>query len=653
MHFLHIADVHFGCERGKGSSQADISARNNYMEKLTKVIISININKKFDFILLTGDIAWSASSEEYANAAQWLNDLLLKCGLSSKELFICPGNHDIDRGEVEDLHYPDDQATANRFLQVEKLSKLQRRFSQYIDFCKMLNLNKYSIGNQTSYLLGCCDMGPYRIVCLNTAWYAMNDKVKDEMWVGAGFVEILNEELKKNSKPTITIMHHPITSWHEQERSNYDRTTNVYEELCGFSDLILTGHCHEINTSLDSKSKALVGGTGALFERKNYGNCFYTYEIDFSKTESQRRVRHFWNAKSWHSAAESFRLQTPYGQPIEKANENGLNGHISISQEIAIPEDTSSQSNLYCIAGQVVKYVPIVGSWASGENEYFYGDFEIQIRDEPYLLPVDISERFHSTPLSDEEIVQIENNVYEEKVRFDGFQVLINGGDRPHSFKLQLSRATYRDFLIVKTVIDQVLPSGETVREKYLSEKNSLISQKLPNVCGVGIFIISLDNKLLVSKSSPFVLVNPNQYIYSSSGSMNWDATNTNPFADVIRECQEEIGYSPNVENIRLYSIGMDYATGYYQFSFYERSSRTAAEIIERAHMARDFNIEIQRIFAVDFTCDRVMQLLCQSNNWDETARANLLTLAAKSFGIDAVKRHLSPRIGKKTIDVM
>lgn len=648
MHFLHIADVHFGCERGKKCTQADISARNNYMEKLTEVICNLNKEKSFDFILLTGDIAWSASTKEYLNASKWLNEIIEKCGLSNKKIFICPGNHDIDREEIEDIQYPSDQKSANSFLQIEKLQKLQRRFSEYINFCNNMNFEPYIIGDQENYLLGYRDMGDYRIVSINTAWYAKNDEVKDKMWVGAGFIEIIKDELKKAKKPTITIMHHPTSSWHQHERSNYLETSNVYDDICSFSDLILTGHSHEIITSLIAQNKTLIGGTGALFERNNYPNCFYTYDIDFSKTETQYRTQHFWHAKSWHQETDSFKLLYTYEKAIKDINVEKQENKVNITRMANDNYTESPQSNLYHIADQVVKYIPIVGSWTTNENEYYFGDFKVQINDIEYQLPLEIQKCFYESNLSSEEITNIEYNIFEDKVRFDGFKVQINGGDHPHSFKLELSKVTYRDFLIVKSVIDKILPSGRTVREKYLSEKNNLVSRSLPNVCGVGIFIITSDNKIIISESSPYVLVNPEQYIYSASGSMNWNGINTNPFFDIIRECEEEIGYSPSIENLRLYSIGMDYETGYYQFSFYERSTKTSSEIIRNAHMARDFNIEIQRIIAIDFTCENVMHMLDQNNNWDETARANLLTLAAKNFGIESVKKFIAPLIEKK-----
>ncbi len=636
MHFLHIADVHFGCECRNGLRQADIAARNNYMKKLTDTILAIHRRKKLDFILFTGDIAFSASAKEYVLAAQWLNKVLRDCNLDAQHLFVCPGNHDIDRGEAEDLQFPNNQAMANRFLQVEKLPKLSRRFSDYIKFCGDMGFEPYKIGQEESFLVGLRDMGDYRIVCLNTAWFAINDEVRNDMWIGAGFTEILSAQLSEQEKPTITMMHHPKTCWHEEECSNFDGTDNVYAAVCTFSDLVLTGHCHETSTELESAHNALIGGTGALFERKNYSNCFYEYDIDFSAKPGQKRICHFWHNNSWHHDSKAFSLCRTFGARTPAQSPTPPTGLLAYENE-------SMQSNLYSIANKILRYVPIIGSWNPGEAEYYRGDFKFTVSSEYYRLPKEIMDCFYSLPYSCEEFEGIEGNVLEPKVRLDNYRIQLRGGARPHYFQMQFSKAAYRDFLIEKAVMDQKLPSGQTVREKYLSETNALVSHALPNVCGVGIFVITSDQKLLISEASPYVIVNPNQLIYSASGSMDWNGEATNPFEDVIRECKEEIGYMPSIETLKLYSVGMDYATGYYQFSFYERANIPAAEIMQRARMARDFRIEIKRIIPIDFTLDGVMDILSDENPWDETAKANLFTLAVKNFGIDAVKKRLSP----------
>ena len=643
MFFLHISDTHFGLERSKDMSASDIAARNTYMDRLTEEISKINIKHKIDYIFFSGDVAWSASQEDYACASIWLKQLIKKINLPSESVFICPGNHDIDRNEVDDIQVPSRQEDANRFLQTEKLHKLQRRFEQYAQFCDDLGLIKYDIGSEQSFLVGYRDMGTFQTVCLNTAWYAKDDSVKDKMWIGAGFWEIIKRELIKSNKFTIVIMHHPSTSWHEQERSTYPNTTNVYSELCDYANIILTGHTHEVRNLLEKRGNALIGTCGALYERNHYPNCFYSYNI--SEDWEVVQTQYFLNAGKWLANTETYHYTNAYRLSNEQS---GLitNTRQSLNSEKDF-EAIVSQSNLFCIAGNVIKFIPIIGSWNKGENEYYYGDFIIQSNDSLHQLPKDVLEAFEQLSIN-RDVNVIEENVYEEKVRLDHYHISIVGGKRPHRVILDLSKTTYRDFLITKYVIDQRLSSGETIRKKYLGEKNSLISSGLPNICGVGIYIITADNKLLISESSPFVAVNPERYIYSASGSMDWKGSETNPFNDVIRECVEEIGYKPSIERLRLYSIGMDYSAGYYQFSFYEQSSKTAKEIIDDAQMSRDYHIEIQRIIPIDFECKTIIDAIESNNRWDETAKANLLTLICKFFGKKTVEGLLSPNRFKK-----
>ena len=51
----------------------------------------------FDFILVTGDIAYSGQAAEYSMAAQFFDELATQSGVSRRRIFCVPGNHDIDR----------------------------------------------------------------------------------------------------------------------------------------------------------------------------------------------------------------------------------------------------------------------------------------------------------------------------------------------------------------------------------------------------------------------------------------------------------------------------------------------------------------------------------------------------------------------------
>lgn len=94
-----------------------------------------------------------------------------------------------------EIAFPKNQAEANKFLKVERFKKLNNRFKQYIKFCSDLGIPAYTIGNHKSYLVGIREIDGIRFICLNTAWYAKDDEVKKQMWVGANFWEIIKNDI--------------------------------------------------------------------------------------------------------------------------------------------------------------------------------------------------------------------------------------------------------------------------------------------------------------------------------------------------------------------------------------------------------------------------------------------------------------------------
>ena len=61
-------------------------------------------NLKPDFVCLTGDIAHSGKKQEYGRAGAFLKELAEALDLDPADrFFIVPGNHDVDRNEVDDI----------------------------------------------------------------------------------------------------------------------------------------------------------------------------------------------------------------------------------------------------------------------------------------------------------------------------------------------------------------------------------------------------------------------------------------------------------------------------------------------------------------------------------------------------------------------
>jgi predicted phosphodiesterase len=74
----------------------DISIRDLFSEDVQN--FAQDSSHKVDAILITGDIAFSGKAEEYEAAANWLDELCTVIGCEPTDVYLVPGNHDIDRG---------------------------------------------------------------------------------------------------------------------------------------------------------------------------------------------------------------------------------------------------------------------------------------------------------------------------------------------------------------------------------------------------------------------------------------------------------------------------------------------------------------------------------------------------------------------------
>lgn len=295
MKLLHISDLHYGFDVG----ETPIAQRENYMASLEKELASIATSTKIDYIFFTGDFAWCAKKEEFENASNFIKRVLSFFKLTSDRIFLCPGNHDVDRTELEDKEFPTKQEQADKFLKVEKLEKLSRAYTEYISFCKSLGVSDYKIGSQQSYLTGWLTNADFTLICLNSSWYSKSSDaaIRDRMWIGRNFFEVIQaDNIFDQSKPVITIVHHPKGSWAEEERTSYGINVNLFDKVCEKSGLVLSGHTHAVSTNPVYEKRACMLGTGALYDTSKYQNSFYIYDLDSTK---QLRTRYYINDEKW------------------------------------------------------------------------------------------------------------------------------------------------------------------------------------------------------------------------------------------------------------------------------------------------------------------------------------------------------------------
>jgi DNA repair exonuclease SbcCD nuclease subunit len=88
--WLHLSDVHV---RGGDSYDRDVVLR----ALVGSVRRFREDGRRVDLVFMTGDVAHSGKASEYALATAFFDDLLAAAGLGRRQLFVVPGNHDVDR----------------------------------------------------------------------------------------------------------------------------------------------------------------------------------------------------------------------------------------------------------------------------------------------------------------------------------------------------------------------------------------------------------------------------------------------------------------------------------------------------------------------------------------------------------------------------
>lgn len=96
--FLHLSDIHF--QRNAGSTYDPYAGLRNELELDIKTFAAQNF-ELVNGILITGDIAYSGDPIEYGYAQTWIEKIAGFLNLiPGEDVFVIPGNHDIQRDAV-------------------------------------------------------------------------------------------------------------------------------------------------------------------------------------------------------------------------------------------------------------------------------------------------------------------------------------------------------------------------------------------------------------------------------------------------------------------------------------------------------------------------------------------------------------------------
>lgn len=258
--WIHISDIHFG--HGDRAYQENQKA---VLDALRRDLGDVhrNLGLSPNAIFVTGDIGFSGntrSADEYSRARDWLHLVRRLFGLKNDDVYIIPGNHDVQRNVA------DNDRDVMRFLndirknprQIDDIlnnpgsdkdrSRLTDRLRNYLEFAKEFapyvkapaSASVHPTGLFWRDTLNLPNGLNIRLIGLNTALLSQNDKDRYKLALGETQLNFSFENI--NDEIVIVMSHHPFDWLHK------DEVEEVTARIGRLSDVHLCGHIHDQST---------------------------------------------------------------------------------------------------------------------------------------------------------------------------------------------------------------------------------------------------------------------------------------------------------------------------------------------------------------------------------------------------------------------
>ena len=278
--WLHISDLHM-------RETEDASRKAILWTMLEDISRRSATGAQIDFVVATGDLAFSGKRSEYELVAEFLDDLVASVGISSDKVFCVPGNHDVQRkrskmcfrGARTEIQSEGD---VYKFLaDAEERKELLRRQENYRAFetCFLGEQDREYTEDRLGYVSKVeVDDLRIAIIGLNSSWLSeggTNDEGK--LLIGESQVKSAID-IAKGYVPHVilSLQHHPFDLLQRFDRRPVQRRV---EEAC---DFVHCGHLHDpqVTQVVVERGRCITITAGASFESRVFRNTFTTVEFD-------------------------------------------------------------------------------------------------------------------------------------------------------------------------------------------------------------------------------------------------------------------------------------------------------------------------------------------------------------------------------------
>lgn len=296
--WLHVSDIHFR----PAADWRDVPARVALIRHLREAFARGSLPRP-DLLFCTGDVAFgnhvtAPLASQYAQAALFFEQLLGVCQLPKERLFVVPGNHDVDRDEIN----PDAQATLVRWAEESERHEdtINKRFESrdraHADALKRLGAYGEFVsgwlGHQSDPEGRHCyakrlniDGLHVGIAGFNSAWSCAGNEDDRHLWMAAQWQ--FNRALKEleGVHLRIGLVHHPIDWLNEREQDVATR------RIAAQFDFWLHGHKH--STWLDPRQNCVTIGAGAVNADSDSEFGVNLVELDLDKLTGNAHLRSY------------------------------------------------------------------------------------------------------------------------------------------------------------------------------------------------------------------------------------------------------------------------------------------------------------------------------------------------------------------------
>ena len=287
--WLHLSDFHFRADGDLFSQEVSTGAI------LGDLPSRLSSEHPLQFVVVTGDIAFSGKPSQYDLAAEFFKSLASTLGLGMDRIFVVPGNHDVDRSLQEYLYEGvlqklTNQQAVDEFLGHESArTALLERQSAFRAFQDQLFVDGATTSTDDKLArVRALDLDGLRICVLelNSAWLSGSKDRAGRLLIGERqMINAMAVAEKYQPHLTISLMHHPIDWLSEfDQRSCTGRLLpRLHISHCGHL------HHHEVSVRLLPGAECLLVTAGSSHASRYYGNSYNLVEFEVGSAECQVR----------------------------------------------------------------------------------------------------------------------------------------------------------------------------------------------------------------------------------------------------------------------------------------------------------------------------------------------------------------------------